>query len=163
MFPFHKHSGHCYFGDPIPGSGVIPDTYVPVCPNPMKPPIPSEIPDNKFVTKRELNEILNNIAEADLFEDTSETGTTVSVGGIEKGTKFDGKLTFVEFIKKFLYPVSKEVNEDDQYVTYGQLKQEIDSLKGTLASNYLTTDKVTELVNQIIDSKTEEAANNDNI
>ena len=58
MFPFHKHSGHCYFGDPIPGSGVIPDTYVPVCPNPMKPPIPSEIPDNKFVTKRELNEIL---------------------------------------------------------------------------------------------------------
>jgi hypothetical protein len=49
--------------------------------------------DHRYVTKGELNRILMHIADADIFRDLSVNGTTVSVGGIKKGTKFR-KLTF---------------------------------------------------------------------
>ena len=65
-----------------------------------------------YVTKHELNRILANIARADIFKDLSENGTTVSVGGIKKGTKFRN-ITFSRLVQLMLYP---EINsEDDVY------------------------------------------------
>ena len=63
-----------------------------------------------YVTKHELNRILAHIAEADIFKDLSENGTTVSVGGIKKGTKFN-KLTLSKLVELMLYP---EINIDDE-------------------------------------------------
>lgn len=104
----NAHSGECILNDPVP---FCHDIYHPGVPNPVmveyhhnhkpKPPRPF---DNEFVTKKELNEILRNIAKATLFEDETADGTTCSVGGISTGTKFSNKLTFTDFIKQLLYP-----------------------------------------------------------
>jgi hypothetical protein len=111
------HSGECVLNGPP----VRHDIYNPGVPNPVmteyhhrhhpKPPRPD---DDKFVTKKELNEILRNIAKATLFEDNTADGTTCSVGGIAKGTKFSNKLSFTEFIQQLLY--SKELESDDDYI-----------------------------------------------
>lgn len=66
--------------------------------------------DSCYVTRRELNHILMTIAHADIFKDLSENGTTVSVGGIKKGTKFTN-ITFSRLVQMMLYP---EYNIDDE-------------------------------------------------
>lgn len=81
------------------------------CCHPDRNPHPIEYDDcNCYVTKHELNRILSHIAEGDIFKDLSENGTTVSVGGIKKGTKFN-KITFSRLIQMMLYP---EYNIDDE-------------------------------------------------
>lgn len=112
-------------------------------------PIPMEPGCDCYVTRHELNRIISHIAEADIFKDLSENGTTVSVGGIKKGTKFN-KITFSRLIQMMLYP---EYNIDDEdyacetangrtvlnsTVKYpiGDLK-EGDSLKGMTVSQIL--------------------------
>lgn len=88
----HHHEPHCH-----------PDRNI----HPME----CECHDNSpYVTKHELNRILRNIANADIFTDLSENGTTVSVGGIKKGTKFKN-ITFARLIQLMLYP---EFNIDDE-------------------------------------------------
>lgn len=67
--------------------------------------------DNCYVTKHELNRILANIAEADIFNDLSQNGTTVSVGGVKKGTKFK-KLTFSKLVKLMLYPTNNVTDQE---------------------------------------------------
>ena len=65
---------------------------------PIIPPCPCT-----YVTKHELNKILGDIANATIFNDETETGTTVTVGGIKKGTKLE-KCTPVSLIRQLLYP-----------------------------------------------------------
>lgn len=117
--------------------------------HPDRNPIPMEPGCDCYVTRRELNRILSHIADADIFKDLSENGTTVSVGGVKKGTKFN-KITFSRLIQMMLYP---EYNTDDEdyacntangrtvlnsTVKYpiGDLKQG-DSLKGMTISQIL--------------------------
>lgn len=69
--------------------------------------------DKRYVTKHELNRILSHIADADIFRDLSINGTTVSVGGIKKGTKFR-KITFSQFMNLLLYPSNGA--DDEEYV-----------------------------------------------
>lgn len=113
------HSGKCVLNDP---PIVRHDIYNPGVPNPVMTeyhhrhhPKPHHPEDDKFVTKKELNEILRNIAKATLFEDTTTDGTTCSVGGISKGTKFSNKLSFTDFIHKLLYSEVEETSMDYIY------------------------------------------------
>lgn len=86
----HHHDHHCH---------------------PDRNPIPMRYDDcGCYVTKHELNRILSHIADADIFKDLSENGTTVSVGGIKKGTKFKN-ITFSRLVQMMLYP---EYNIDDE-------------------------------------------------
>lgn len=93
--------------NPVPNTYLAPGHHC--CP-PDRNPIPMncEPPHHPpadggcFVTKGELNKILTNIANADIFKDLSTNGTTVSVGGVKKGTKFD-KLTFAKLVELMLY------------------------------------------------------------
>ena len=116
------HMGPCHeIGKDIyrPGVPNPVDACVPPPPH-VHPPIPR--PDEeKYVTKRQLNEILKNIGEADIFTDLSPDGTTVSVGGIKKGTKFT-KIVFSEFIKKLLYPETSPEPDPTDYITREQLE-----------------------------------------
>lgn len=108
--PSHSDSGNVEYPayEPTP---FVPNP-VPVvepkamnCPCP-KPPPPKPVywdKDYSYVTKHELNRVLQNIAAADIFNDTSTTGTTVTVGGVPKGTKFS-KITFAQLVEKMLYP-----------------------------------------------------------
>lgn len=114
------------YGDAQPNP--VPNTYfVPgrKCPPPPKP-CPSPPPpydrcihpmhweeDHRYVTKGELNRILMHIADADIFRDLSVNGTTCSVGGIKKGTKFR-KLTFSQLMCLMLYP--KEYTDNGDFV-----------------------------------------------
>lgn len=103
----------------------VPTTYLaPGCPKPHPCPPPPPPPDRcihpmhweedyRYVTKAELNRILMHIADADIFRDLSENGTTASVGGIKKGTKFR-KLTFSRLVELMLY--SKNVSDDAEYM-----------------------------------------------
>lgn len=118
-----------YSDQPVPGP-FIPDYGIQCCdqsvPNPVpntylapghhhchpdRNPHPIEYDDcSCYVTKHELNRILSHIADADIFKDLSENGTTVSVGGIKKGTKFKS-ITFSRLVQMMLYP---EYNIDDE-------------------------------------------------
>jgi len=109
--------------NPVPNTYFIPGHKCPP-PPPPKPCPPPPPPhdrcihpmhweeDHRYVTKGELNHILMHIADADIFRDLSENGTTVSVGGIKKGTKFR-KLTFAQLMCLMLYP--KDGVEEDDY------------------------------------------------
>ena len=123
---------------------IVPNTYfIPghKCPPPPPPPKPAPCPppppdrnlhpmhweeDHGYVTKAELNRILMHIADADIFRDLSDNGTTVAVGGIAKGTKFK-KLTFAEFVTKLLY--SNSAVEDQEFVC--------ETTKGKIFNNYI--------------------------
>ena len=99
--PHHINHPH-----PTPIPNPMPHTYIHPCPPP--PPIPPhhihcDDPEHTFVTIHQLNNIIQNIADADIFKDLSTNGTTVSVGGIPKGTKFS-RVTFSQLIEKMLYP-----------------------------------------------------------
>ena len=107
--------------NPVPNTYLAPGRK---CPPPPKPcPVPPPYDrnihpmhweeDHRYVTKEELNRILMHIADADIFRDLSENGTTVSVGGIKKGTKFR-KLTFAQLMCLLLYP--KDGVEDEEYI-----------------------------------------------
>jgi len=105
--------------------------------------------DERYVTKRELNRVLNQISQVDIFTDLSEKGTTTTVGGIKKGTKFT-KLGFAKFVQQLLYPT--DLADDDVYAcetpdgktvlnstvvnAFGDLKVG-DSLKGMTISQIL--------------------------
>lgn len=157
--PFVPDYGYCECNSSVPNP--VPNTYLAPghhhhdphhhhhhC-HPDRNPIPMEPECDCYVTRRELNRIVSHIAEADIFKDLSENGTTVSVGGIKKGTKFN-KITFSRLIQMMLYP---EYNVDDEdyacetangrtvlnsTVKYpiGDLK-EGDSLKGMTVSQIL--------------------------
>lgn len=86
LAPGHKCCGH---GHP-PDRNICPMSY-------------NHCKDSCFVTKYELNHVLRHIADADIFIDESENGTTTSVGGIKKGTKFEDKTTLVSLINDMLY------------------------------------------------------------
>lgn len=86
-------------------------------PCPPKPPIDD---GEKYVTKRQFNEVIQNIANALIFEDKSLSGTSISSGGIKKGTKFC-KLTFTEFVQLLLFP--EDVEDGDEYITRSELKE----------------------------------------
>jgi hypothetical protein len=116
---------------PVDNSSIpnpVPNTYFDPAGCPPRPPRPCPPPppppercihpmhweeDYRYVTKAELNRILMHIADADIFRDLSENGTTVSVGGIKKGTKFR-KLTFSQLMCLLLYP--KTVSDDEEYM-----------------------------------------------
>lgn len=95
------------------------------CPDPPLPPHPpkKQPPSNEelYVRKKQLNEILKNVGEATIFEDNSENGTTISMGGITKGTNL-GKLTFSQFIQMLLY----SDGEESAYVTQAELKNTVE-------------------------------------
>lgn len=107
--------------NPVPNTYLAPGNRC--CPSP--PPhhnhchpdrnmIPMEWENNhKYVTKHELNEVLRSIADADIFCDLSENGTTTSVGGIKKGTKFC-HITFSRLVELMLY--SKNAVDDEDYM-----------------------------------------------
>ena len=106
--------------NPVPNTYFVPGRKCPP-PKPCPPPPPPHDrcihpmhweEDHRYVTKCELNHILMHIADADIFRDLSENGTTVSVGGIKKGTKFR-KLTFAQLMCLMLYP--KDGVEEDDY------------------------------------------------
>lgn len=82
--------------------------------HPDRNPIPMdpECDCDCYVTKHELNRVLSHIAEADIFKDLSENGTTVSVGGVKKGTKFKN-ITFSRLVQLMLYP--EYTTSDDDY------------------------------------------------
>lgn len=113
--------------NPVPNTYIAPGRRRP-CPPPPPPPCKPPCPppphdrcvhpmeweeDHRYVTKHELNRILTHIADADIFRDLSVNGTTVSVGGIKKGTKFR-KLTFSQLMCLLLYP--KNGADDQEYV-----------------------------------------------
>jgi len=107
--------------NPVPNTYFVPGRKCPPPPKPCPPPPPPHDrcihpmhweEDHRYVTKGELNHILMHIADADIFRDLSENGTTVSVGGIKKGTKFR-KLTFAQLMCLMLYP--KDGVEEDDY------------------------------------------------
>lgn len=135
------HFGHPdAFEHPGPCHPNGPDIYNPGVPNPVihteyhhqHPPNPPR-PDNEmYVTKKQLNEILKNIAEADIFVDTTVDGTTCSVGGIVKGTKFPNKLTLVDFIEKLLYP---EDSAEGAYITQAELEDALTNIEYSSLKN----------------------------
>lgn len=102
----------------------IPNPVPTIKPFPCPPPPPCNPPhhhhhkplyweeDKKYVTKCELNRVLANLAEADIFTDLSVNGTTATVGGIKKGTIFN-KLTFAQFMEKALYPTEEPTYDFD--------------------------------------------------
>lgn len=107
--------------NPVPNTYFVPGRKCPPPPKPRPcPPPPKDRcihpmhweEDNCYVTKHELNRILMHIADADIFRDLSENGTTVSVGGIKKGTKFR-KLTFAQLMCLMLYP--KDGVEEEEF------------------------------------------------
>lgn len=136
--PF-EHSGPChafgyddfYYLHDIYGFGV---------PNPsmthyrhhIHPPHPPRPHDEIYVTKRELNEILRHLSEANIFIDKSLDGTTCSVGGITKGTTFRNKLVFTEFIEKLLYP---EEGSDAAYITQAELEEALENIDYSILKN----------------------------
>jgi hypothetical protein len=116
--PF-EHSGPCCPGGPLP-----PNPYQPGVPNPVPvmhhhhPPIPPRPLNEMYVLKKQFNEVIKNIAEADIYEDKTTAGTTASVGGITAGTKL-GKITFAKFIQMCLFPTTP----GGTYVTQTQLNE----------------------------------------
>lgn len=115
------------------------------------PPIqlePNEDGINNYVTRTEINTILSNIATADIFTDESEDGTTVSVGGIKKGTKLVN-MTFARLMKLMLYAdpdsiMSMEYPDESENLNT-TVKYELggfktgDSLKGMTIGKILET------------------------
>lgn len=157
--PFVPDYGYCECNSSTPNP--VPNTYLAPghhhhdphhhhhhC-HPDRNPIPMEPDCDCYVTRHEFNRVISHIADADIFKDLSENGTTVSVGGIKKGTKFKN-ITFSRLVQMMLYP---EYNVDDEdyacetangrtvlnsTVKYpiGDLK-EGDSLKGMTVSQIL--------------------------
>lgn len=133
--PPYEHPGGCCPDVPI----VNP--YRPGVPNPVPTryfyPIPPcgpwpHRPEEFFVLKRQLNEILKSIAKADIFKDKTETGTTIRCGGIEKGTKL-GEITFSELIEKLLYPSGDQPVDPEEYVKMGELEDLVKAFLATVA------------------------------
>lgn len=122
-----KH--HCHCDGPTPPPSSIHNDPYPNIPNPMPhtykcPPPPPPIRPlppgkEKYVTVRQLNEVLQNIADAVIFRDLSVDGTTVTVGGVKEGTKFS-KITFPQLISLMLYP--KNEGDEDRYITEKDLE-----------------------------------------
>lgn len=149
--PPYEHPGPCC------PDGRIVNPYVPGVPNPVPNryffpyPRPKPCrPEEFFVLKRQLNEILKNIAKADIFVDKSEEGTTIDVGGIPKGTKLD-KITFSELIQMLLYPVVDDevqpdpevVPEEEEYVK----KEDLENLVKAFLATVSWTGSYSDLIN----------------
>jgi hypothetical protein len=153
--PPYEHPGGC-----CPDAPVV-NPYNPGVPNPVPTryfyPVPPcgpwpHHPEKFFVLKRQLNEILKNIAKADIYQDKSETGTTIRVGGIAKGTKL-GDITFSELVAKLLFPSGDQPVDPEEYVKMGELatvavsgsyddltdKPTIPSVEGLVTTEALTT------------------------
>lgn len=133
--PPYEHPGGC-----CPDVPTV-NPYRPGVPNPVPTryfyPVPPcgpwpHHPEEFFVLKRQLNEILKNIAKADIYQDKSETGTTIRVGGIEKGTKL-GDITFSELVAKLLFPSGDQPIDPEDYVKMGELEDLVKSYVAAVA------------------------------
>ena len=133
--PPYEHPGGC-----CPDAPVV-NPYNPGVPNPVPTryfyPVPPcgpwpHHPEKFFVLKRQLNEILKNIAKADIYQDKSETGTTIRVGGIAKGTKL-GDITFSELVAKLLFPSGDQPVDPEEYVKMGELEYLVKEFLATVA------------------------------
>ena len=111
-----QHPYHPEFGTDL----FCPDSPLPPPPPKKCPPLNSN--EELYVRKKQLNEVLKNVGEATIFEDNSENGTTICIGGIAKGTDL-GKITFSQFIQMLLYT---NVDEDSTYVTKAELRNAIE-------------------------------------
>lgn len=173
--PGDPHPGPCHYNGPdiynpgVPGPVPSP-TFRPPHHHHIHPPRPPR-PDNmKYVTKKEFNEVLDNIAAATLFEDNSESGTTAAFGNIPAGTKFSNKLSFTEFIKMALYgeststggttegenetpitpPPSTDTGEGEdtnEYVTVDQFNSTITEITASIQNLSLKIDAIVEFIN----------------
>lgn len=172
--PGDPHPGPCHYSGPdiynpgVPGPVPSP-TFRPPHHHHIHPPRPPR-PDNmKYVTKKEFNEVLDNIAAATLFEDNSESGTTAAFGNIPAGTKFSNKLSFTEFIKMALYgeststggttedenetpitPPSTDTDEGEdtnEYVTVDQFNSTITEITASIQNLSLKIDAIVEFIN----------------
>lgn len=143
--PPYEHPGPC-----CPDAPIV-NPYAPGVPNPVPSrywyPVPRRRypgpcrPEEFFVLKRELNEVLKNIAKNDIYNDKSENGTTVTVGGIPKGTKL-GKISFADFIPMLLFPEDgSEIPDIRDLVS----KEELE----TTLSDYATTSALEEVSQSI--------------
>lgn len=133
--PPYEHPGGC-----SPDAPVV-NPYRPGVPNPVPTryfyPVPPcgpwpHHPEEFFVLKRQLNEILKNIAKADIYQDKSETGTTIRVGGIAKGTKL-GDITFSELVAKLLFPSGDQPIDPEEHVKMGELEDLVKSYVAAVA------------------------------
>lgn len=133
--PPYEHPGGC-----CPDAPVV-NPYRPGVPNPVPTryfyPVPPcgpwpHHPEEFFVLKRQLNEILKNIAKADIYQDKSETGTTIRVGGIAKGTKL-GDITFSELVAMLLFPSGDQPVDPEEYVKMGELEDLVKEFFATVA------------------------------
>ena len=140
--PPYEHPGGC-----CPDAPVV-NPYRPGVPNPVPTryfyPVPPcgpwpHRPEEFFVLKRQLNEILKNIAKADIYQDKSETGTTIRVGGIAKGTKL-GDITFSELVAKLLFPSGDQPVDPEEYVKMGELEDLVKSYVAAVAISGSYTD-----------------------
>jgi len=173
--PGDPHPGPCHYNGPdiynpgVPGPVPSP-TFRPPHHHHIHPPRPPR-PDNmKYVTKKEFNEVLDNIAAATLFEDNSESGTTAAFGNIPAGTKFSNKLSFTEFIKMALYgeststggttedenetPITPPPSTDtgdgedtNEYVTVGQFNSTIADINTSIQNLSLKINTIVEFIN----------------
>lgn len=172
--PGDPHPGPCHYNGPdiynpgVPGPVPSP-TFRPPHHHHVHPPLPPR-PDNmKYVTKKEFNEVLDNIATATLFEDNSESGTTAAFGNIPAGTKFSNKLSFTEFIKMALYgeststggttedenetpitPPSTDTGEGEdtnEYVTVGQFNSTIADINTSIQNLSFKINTIVEFIN----------------
>lgn len=157
--PGDPHPGPCHYSGPdiynpgVPGPVPSP-TFRPPHHHHIHPPRPPR-PDNmKYVTKKEFNEVLDNIATATLFEDNSESGTTVAFGNIPAGTKFSNKLSFTEFIKMALYGESTSTGgtTEDENETPITPPPSTDTGEGEDTNEYVTVDQFNSTITKITDS-----------
>lgn len=160
-YPGDIHTGPCHpCGPDLYHPGVPGPTPSPVYPIPHHPgphhhghihPHRPPRPDNmKYVTKREFNEVLQNIFANVTFSDTSINGTTVTVGGIEQGTKFSSKLTLPELVKLLLFPENitngdnntdtSSPSDSSEFITVNEFNEKIKSLTDMIEKCLTTTD-----------------------
>jgi hypothetical protein len=146
----------------VPGPVPSPTYRIPHTHDHIHPPRPPRPENMKYVTKRELNEVLSNIFKATTYTDTSENGTAISIGGIKKGTKFTSTLTFNKLVETLLFTSSDEatgdssnttvnppINDTTEFVTATEFNDKIRELTALIAELSTKIDNINEKLNNI--------------
>lgn len=144
----------------VPGPVPSPTYRIPHPHGHIHPPRPPRPENMKYVTKREFNEVLNNIFKATTYTDTSENGTTMSIGGINKGTKFTSTLTFNKLVEMLLFTTSDEATGDNttvnpptsdttEFVTATEFNDKIRELTALIAELSTKIDNINEKLDNI--------------
>lgn len=145
----------------VPGPVPSPTYRIPHSRGHIHPPRPPRPENMKYVTKREFNEVLNNIFKATTYTDTSENGTVASMGGINKGTKFASALTFNKLVEMLLFTTSDEATGDSnttvnpptsdttEFVTATEFDDKIRELTTLIEELSTKVDNITEKLNNI--------------